>query len=109
MSKSNSAIEARLPYIENSVGTLHDLPLVSGEFGAEEARECVVGMINEVLKHQVRLSMASKERLGIENLLTEQRILSLSDSMDRALRLVEEARLKGGKIKVESVVKVSIV
>ncbi|MCG8672626.1 MAG: hypothetical protein MI867_24705 [Pseudomonadales bacterium] len=96
--------------VDVSMATSHlELPILMGDFSSEEARDQVLSLLLASINYQRHRTVTSLERTGDADTAALSRIKQLKQSREEVLDILQEAEQQGRSIKVESLLKISMI
>lgn len=88
---------------------MKDLNLIEGVFAPSDAKMILYALVDSKLKyHGVKL-ISNKERFGIQDKHSEERIVYLKEARKTLQSVLDEAEVKNKKIVIHSSVRIELV
>lgn len=83
--------------------------IIKGDFNPDEAREQVITLLIDKLKHYSLRSLTGFERTGSQDLESERKIKDLKADIEQVLNMLRQAESEGKSLRVESAIKISLI
>lgn len=81
---------------------MEKLTLLDGEFSPEDAYEILLELFLSKINFHNSKNLSSRERLGIEDELSQKRIPDLRESIAKLKKIIEVAEVQNATVKIKS-------
>lgn len=78
------------------------LKLIDGEFSPKKSREILMNVFSSKIQFHKMNNFSSQERFGKDDKMAIKRIPQLKKSMEKILKIVEDAEKKGLQLEIKS-------
>ena len=87
----------------------HIFKLIDGDFSTRESREILQNIFSSKIQfHQIK-NFSSQERFGKEDKNALKRIPELRKSVEKILKIIESAEMKGKQLEIKSDIVISLI
>lgn len=78
------------------------LKLIDGKFSPKKSREILMNVFSSKIQFHKMNNFSSQERFGKDDKMSTKRIPQLKKSMEKILKIVEDAEKKGVQLEIKS-------
>ena len=82
--------------------------LIKGKFIPADAKELLLSFINHKINYHALKNFSDEERFGKKDKCSRDRVAELKKMKDNVLELIDEAVKENKRVRIDSVVKISI-
>lgn len=88
---------------------MKDLNLIEGVFAPSDAKTILYALVDSKLKYHGVKELSNKERFGIQDTHSEERIVYLKEARKTLQSVLDQAELKNKKVVIHSSVRIELV
>lgn len=89
--------------------SVNEFKLIEGQFNPDEAKNILLSLFNSKINYHQLDSFSNQIRNGNVATNSQNRILSLSESIENIKVIIAEANLSGKQVKIEGIIHISFV
>ncbi|SOE20009.1 hypothetical protein SAMN06298216_0509 [Spirosomataceae bacterium TFI 002] len=86
---------------------IEKLSFIEGAFEQEDVKDILMNAFSSKIKFHQMKNFSSQERLGKDDAIAVKRIPELQNEVERLNKILAEAKSKGTKLKISSVIEIS--
>lgn len=86
-----------------------DIPLVDGQFSADDSRAYILQVINELRRYHQRRNFSHQERFGAADPHSEMALTELASALESVMQLIKQADDRKMSLIIESSISVKLV
>lgn len=87
----------------------NDFVLVKGDFSVEEAKDAIIGLVEDKIRHHNQRNFTLEERFGMASEHSTMRIGQLQEDLVKIEALLQQAELQGKTVRVRTDIKIELI